>query len=95
MTVKVKKIKSTLEDEIAGELSRQMCSSIDFQILADMLVKGCGWHKVEMIHWPAAASGKDITEWLSQHCRAHHMHRDRSYIFEDQGDAVNFTLRWL
>jgi len=48
-----------------------------------------------MIHWPAAASGKDITEWLSQHCRAHHMHRDRSYIFEDQGDAVNFTLRWL
>ena len=98
MTLKAKKItsrSSNLEDEIASELSRQMCSSIDFEILSDMLVKACGWHKVEIIHWPFPATPMDVIDWVSKHCQGKYIHRDRSYIFEDQGDAVNFTLRWL
>lgn len=86
---------TNLEEEIAGELSRQMCSHIDFQILSDMLVQSCGWYKVEIIHRPANETVSDILDWIKIHCKGRHMKRERTYLFEKQGDAVNFTLKWL
>jgi hypothetical protein len=86
---------TNLEEEIASELSQQMCSAIDFEILSDMLVKACGWHKVEMIHLPTDRNSMDVSEWIEKYCKGKHMRNQRSYVFEEQGDAVNFTLKWL
>ena len=48
-----------LEDEIAKELSTQLQSEIDFQILSDMLVE-LGWHKVELIRFDSNRQAVDI-----------------------------------
>ncbi len=84
-----------LEEEITNELSQQMCSAIDFQILGDMLVKACGWHKVEIINRTDLTTMSDISEWVKTYCKGKHMKRDRTYVFENQSDAVLFTLKWL
>jgi hypothetical protein len=84
-----------LEEEIANELSQQMCSKIDFQILGNMLVEACGWHRVEIINRPELTTMLNISEWVETHCKGKHMRRDRTYVFEKQSDAVNFTLKWL
>lgn len=82
-----------LEEEITNELSQQMCSAIDFEILSNMLVEACGWHRVELIHLNSKHT--DVVSWMEKFCKGKHMKRDRSYVFEDQGDAVNFTLKWV
>jgi hypothetical protein len=84
-----------LEEEITNELSQQMCSAIDFEILSDMLVKACGWHKIELIHSIGEYNYMDVSNWVAAFCKGKHMKHQRSYVFEDQGDAVNFTLRWV
>ena len=84
-----------LEEEITNELGQQMCSAIDFEILSDMLVKACGWHKVEMIHPPRDKNSMDVSAWIEKYCKGKHMKNQRSYVFEEHGDAVNFTLKWL
>jgi hypothetical protein len=83
-----------IEEEITNELSQQMCSAIDFQILGDMLVTACGWHKVEIINRTDLTTMSDISEWVKTYCKGKHMKRDRTYVFENQGDAINFTLKW-
>lgn len=82
-----------LEEEITNELSQQMSSAIDFEILSDMLVNACGWHKVEIIH--PVSDYKDVSIWIDNFCKGKHMKHQRSYVFENRGDAVNFTLKWV
>jgi hypothetical protein len=84
-----------LEEEIANELATQMQSEMDFHILSDMLVQACGWHKVEIINRLELGSLIDVSEWVKTHCKGKHMKRDRTYVFENQSDAVLFTLKWL
>jgi hypothetical protein len=84
-----------IEDEIINEAGKQMAVGIDFEILTSMLVDACGWYRVEIIDRPEPGTAIDIFNWVSEHCKGKHMKHQRTYVFENQGDAVNFTLRWL
>lgn len=83
-----------LQEEIAKELSTKMQSEMDFHILSDMLVESCGWHKIELIRFKNNRHAVDIKLWLEKHAQGHWESRGSTFIFENSGDAINFTLKW-
>ena len=83
-----------LQDRIAKELSDEMCSQIDFEILVDVLCR-FGWHKVEFETVGNNKRAIDMHLWCEANCKDQYQHRGRVFVFENQGDAVNFTLKWL
>lgn len=83
-----------LEDEIANELSTEMQSEIDFEILSDVLVKSCGWTKVTLTRFFSRKHSINILMWCEENIKNNFQHRGSTFIFQDTGDAVNFTLRW-
>lgn len=84
---------NNLEDEIAAELATQMQSEMDFHILSDMLVK-MGWKKVELARFYSNRQAIDIKLWCEQHIRKAWRNHGTSFVFENTGDAVMFTLKW-
>jgi hypothetical protein len=84
-----------LEEQILDELSEQMHSAIDFEILTDILVKSCGWHRVELDRFRDNRQAVDIANWCYDTVKNKWKRSGCHFVFEDQGDAVNFTLRWL
>jgi hypothetical protein len=82
-----------LEQEILDELSTQMHSEIDREILWDML-KRMGWRRVNLDRFKDNNHSVDITDWLAEHCNHAFERRGADFIFESEIDAVNFTLRW-
>jgi hypothetical protein len=83
----------TLEEEIATKLSNEIAKHIDFEILLDVLI-ACGWTKVDLKFPLNRKRSIDILEWCEENTREKYKRHDSTFIFEDQGDAINFTLRW-
>jgi len=86
---------SNLEDEIVTELSTQMQSEMDFSILSDMLVQACGWKKVTLTRFFSRKHAINILMWCEEHIKHPFEHRGSTFVFENEGDAINFTLKWL
>jgi len=84
-----------LEEEIVNELATQMQSEMDFTILSDMLVQACGWKKVTLPRFFSRQHSVDILMWCEENIKHPYEHRSTSFVFENEGDAVNFTLKWL
>ncbi len=83
-----------LQDQIMEELSTQMQSEIDFSILSDMLVQSCGWKKVTLTRFFGRKHAINILMWCEEHIKHPFEHRGSTFVFENEGDAINFTLRW-
>lgn len=82
-----------LQDQIMEELSTQMQSEMDFEILSDMLVE-LGWTRVIISRFQNNHRAVDIKYWLEENARGFWESRGSTFVFENKGDAVNFTLRW-
>jgi hypothetical protein len=82
-----------LEEEISNKLSNEIAKEIDFGFLTDVL-KACGWSIVKLESLLSRKRSVDILEWCETNLRGRYKHQGRTFIFENQGDAVNFTLRW-
>jgi hypothetical protein len=85
----------SMQDEILDELGEKMHSAIDFEILTDILVNACGWHRVELDRFRDNRQAVDIANWCHDTVKNKWKRSGCHFVFEDQGDAVNFTLRWL
>jgi len=83
-----------LEEQILDELGEKMHSSIDFEILTDILVNACGWHCIELDSFRDNREAVDIANWCHDTLKNEWRRNGCHFVFEDQGDAVNFTLRW-
>ncbi len=81
-----------LEDEIAEDLSKQIAQEIDFELMIDILI-ACGWHKVVLRPMTHERS-REIDQWINTQVKYKHKTRGLVWMFENQGEAVNFTLRW-
>ena len=84
-----------MQDEILDELGTQMQSAMDFEILTDILVKSCGWHRIELDRFQSNRQAVDIANWCHDTVKNKWKRMGCHFVFEDQGDAVNFTLKWL
>jgi hypothetical protein len=83
----------TVEEEIAAKLSNEIARHIDFEILLDVLI-ACGWTKVDLKISLNRKRSIDILEWCEENTQGKYKRHDSIFIFEQQGDAVNFILRW-
>lgn len=83
-----------IEEEIVKELSTHMQSEIDFQILSDMLVE-LGWHKIALGRFQNNQHAVDIKYWLEENAQGFWECRGSTFVFENKGDAINFTLKWI
>lgn len=84
-----------LQEQILEELSDKMHSAIDFEILADVLVKNCDWHRIDLDRFTDNHHAIDITYWLQENCQGRYHREGRHFIFEQTKDALLFTLKWL
>jgi hypothetical protein len=82
-----------LEEEITTKLSNEIAKEIDFELMIDVL-KACGWHVVKLSSLLNRKRSIDILEWCESNSRNRYKHQGSTFVFEDQGDAVNFALRW-
>ena len=85
----------SMQDEILDELGEKMHSAMDFEILTDILVNACGWHRVELDRFQDNRQAVDIANWCHDTLKNKWKRNGCHFVFEDQGDAVNFTLKWL
>ena len=83
-----------LEEELMTQMSKEISEEIDFEVLAGML-EGIGWHKVKLERFQNNNHAVNIMLWCEQHIKNPFEHRGCTFVFENKGDAVNFTLRWL
>ena len=83
-----------LQEEVMNDLATKMQSEMDFEILSDMLIKSCGWKKVVLTRFFSRKHSINILMWCEENIKNPFEHRGSTFIFQDEGDAVNFTLRW-
>ena len=84
-----------LQDQILEELDEQMYSAIDFEIITDILIKSFKWHRVSLERFKDNRHAVDIANWCHDNIKYVWKKNGCHFVFEDQGDAVNFTLKWL
>lgn len=83
-----------LQEEIMDNMAKQMSESIDFELLSDVLI-ACGWHRVKLDTIFNRKRKTLVLEWCEENVKNKFKHHNGTFMFEDQGDAVNFTLKWL
>lgn len=76
-----------VETEISDIMAKEMAAEVDWCIIADML-HGSGWTKV------IVAVNIGIEEWLAENCTGQIHHRNNTFLFKNEQDAVLFKLRW-
>jgi len=82
-----------LEEEIKNNLAQEITQHIDFELLTDVLI-ACDWHVVKLPSLMNRKRSIDILEWCEENSRRKYKHNGSTFVFQDQGDAVNFALRW-
>ena len=83
-----------LEDEIASALSKEIAKEIDFEVLSSMLVE-LGWHRIKLDRFLSREHSVDVIEWCALNINYPYERCGTTFVFENEGDAVNFSLKWL
>ena len=81
-----------VEEEIINNAAQQMAKEIDFQLLCGLLEE-LGWTKV-VLRPMTKEYGDAIDYWTETQLKGNFKTMGLVWIFEDRGDAVNFTLKW-
>jgi len=78
---------------VADDIAKELASSIDFEVLAGMLVE-LGWVRVDLTYTPPERAWYKIKDWVDQNCQGHHEEHMGTWVFEKQQDANWFVLKW-
>ena len=84
----------TLEQEFAEWAATEMSRSMDFEILADVMVE-MGWHRIELDRYTDNYHAIDVREWVATNCSGEHRNNGATWLFKKSQDAIMFKLRWL
>ena len=82
-----------LQDEYMEQLAREVASEIDFEVLSSLMIES-GWHKVKLDRFENNNHAVDIAYWVQDNAKGKFIRHSTTYVFEEEGDAVNFSLRW-
>jgi hypothetical protein len=83
----------SIEQDIINSQAKAVSDTIDFEILADMLVK-CGWTKYQVSKYIDNHHAIDIREWVRENCQGEVRSHGATWLFEDSRDATIFILKW-
>lgn len=82
-----------LEEEILTELGSQISQDIDFEIISNLLME-IGWTRISFSPVHDGEQCFAIKQWLDDNCKGRVNSRGSVWLFEQESDAVNFSLRW-
>lgn len=82
-----------IREEYVRHAAEQMSRTIDFEVLAGMLVE-LGWFRFDVVHQPPTHSWVDIKDWVDENCTGPHQEHMGIWLFENEKDAIIFKLRW-
>ena len=82
-----------LEDIVLEDLGREMADHIDSEVILGLL-QGLGWFYIELEKFTDNHHAVDIRYWIESNIKNSFHQSGRKFVFEDQGDAVNFSLKW-
>ena len=82
-----------LMEELSKDLAKQIQEEIDFQIIGDMLVT-MGWTRITFNPHQDEKTCADIKFWIDNYCRGNCKSLNDVWLFENEKDAMWFTLRW-
>ena len=81
-----------IQEQIIADAGKQMAKEIDFQILCGFLEE-LGWTKV-ILSPMTKEQGDAIDYWTQTQLTGNFENMGLVWVFEDKGDAINFTLKW-
>lgn len=85
-------MKENIEEEITKSMAREIQEEIDFEILTSIFIES-GWTKVILSPMTTETS-QEIDNWIEENIKSQHMTRGLVWVFEDEKEAMWFTLRW-
>jgi hypothetical protein len=74
-----------MSDEIVREIDR----TVIWTLLQDI-----GWTHIALTHSQDNTHTIDIGHWLEENCQGSYQQSGREFIFENEKDAIMFTLSW-
>ena len=83
----------SLEQEISDDISNDIRKEFDEAIMFSIL-KECGWTQVNLPRFIDNNHAIDILYWLKDNIKNDYRQNGRCYIFEQECDAILFSLRW-
>ena len=83
----------TLEEQIAHQLSKQVSKRIDNELLIEVLTS-IGWTKVKYKPVISSEGAVDCQDWMIETCKGPFKRIGLYFLFENQEDAVMYTLKW-
>ena len=81
-----------IQEQIIADAGKQMAKEIDFQILCGFLEE-LGWTKV-ILSPMTKEQGDAIDYWTQTQLTGNFENMGLVWVFEDKGNAINFTLKW-
>ncbi len=82
-----------LEEEMMKVLAAEIAAELDFEVMSQVMIKS-GWHKVVLDRFKNNNHAIDMKYWAEEYCKFGHFNHGTTFVFEDKGDAVNFTMKW-
>lgn len=80
-------------DELVRNAAKEFQEQMDFGILAD-LFKEDGWVEIKFNPRRSNVEASAIKEWLEQNCKGNRMSLGDRWLFQNETDAVIFSLKW-
>ena len=82
-----------IQDEMMNRMAKEIAAEIDFEVMVSLMIQS-GWHKVKLDRFRDNNHAIDVTYWVEEHAVGGHIKHGTTYVFEEEGDAVNFALKW-
>jgi|APCry1669189567_1035234.scaffolds.fasta_scaffold27826_2 hypothetical protein len=84
---------TNLEKEMADSLGKEFQKTMDFEIMADIMVDMRGYVRLEIDYGPNQR-WDDVIAWVGNNCSGEYQEHNGTWIFELEEDAVLFRLKW-
>jgi hypothetical protein len=84
----------SLEQEIVESLGQEFQRTMDFEIIADIMITMRGYARVDIDYNGPNQRWVDIKQWAVDNCSGEHQEHNGIWLFELPQDATMFKLKW-
>lgn len=81
------------EEDIAERFAAHLQKELDWEFITDALVAS-GWHQAEIVPFSRPELQRAVLEWVKTNVQGRYNNFETRYVFENEKDAVLFSLKW-
>lgn len=79
-----------LHTTVNSQISKIVTEQIDYNKYLSL-----GWYQVNLTKLPSKQLEKEILIWLQKNCKENYFFHGKEFLFENEKDAIMFTLAWV